>query len=157
MSINIKGRETREPRKKGMMLYYDQLETILETFTYEKTGRLLEILTAYEMFGEEIENESDDAMVIAFAKFIRPQLDRDLEKFRLKCKKNQDNAEKRWANAGITTWLSGVPQFKDDKAKARYFARYGILTWGDEYPQFKSAEARDKYFEEYGQPPYHVE
>ena len=148
MSID---RQRREPRKKGLMFYYDTWEAVFGALSIEDAGELAKILLEYDMYGVDVESESQ--LVNAFKALLKPSVDRDLENYRTKCEKAKEAVSERWAK-GVMSWENGTPIFKTTEARNKYFEEHGILSWAEVYPQFKTTEARDKYFKEYGEPPY---
>ena len=82
--------------KKGVILYFDQYQ-IIKGLSQSDKGTLLDAIFEYSINDNEI--ELSPVLEMAFS-FIKNQIDRDKEKYLLKCEKNSSNgkkgAEKRW-------------------------------------------------------------
>ncbi|MCD7929053.1 MAG: DnaD domain protein [Clostridiales bacterium] len=77
--------------KQSFIIYYDWEEDI-EDFTDEQAGALLRAMFAYQKRGEVY--AGDDPSVRAVFRFIRRTFDRDREKYKEKCRQNQENGKK---------------------------------------------------------------
>lgn len=78
--------------KKAFVLYADMLSQI-EDLNPEQMGNLFKAILVYVGTGETMEM---DAVTNMAFKFIRAQIDRDQDKYREKCERNRENAQKRW-------------------------------------------------------------
>jgi len=78
--------------KRGFMLYADMKETF-DQLPDDKAASLIRHIFAY--VNDENPTSNDLIINIAFAP-IKQQLKRDLDKYRDKCLKNKENANKRW-------------------------------------------------------------
>ncbi|MCD7829743.1 MAG: DnaD domain protein [Clostridiales bacterium] len=77
--------------KQSFIVYYDWEEDI-EDFTDEQAGALLRAMFAYQKRGEVY--SGDDSAVRAVFRFIRRTFDRDREKYKERCRQNQENGKK---------------------------------------------------------------
>ena len=82
---------------KGFIVYGD-IEEILDDLTIAQVGILFKMMVHYHKTGTIDENAfaSDRILKYVFIP-IRQQMDRNAEKYRLKCDKNRENAAKRWS------------------------------------------------------------
>ena len=76
-------------------MFYLDYEEHLELLTDAEQGQLTMALIHYAKDG--IIPEFDGMLKMAFS-FIKAQIDRDSDKFKARCEKNRENAEKRWNN-----------------------------------------------------------
>jgi hypothetical protein len=77
----------------SLILYYDWYKLLLN-FTPEEKGILLDLIFKHSM-GESIDFEIPTSVKIIFD-YIKIYLDRDKDKYIEKCKKNEENARKRY-------------------------------------------------------------
>jgi len=83
-------------KKKSFVLYCDQYEPV-KNLTVEQKGLLLDAIFLYHC--DKSHKISDPIVDMAFL-FFKQTFDRDCIKYSAKCKKNKENAMKRWhANA----------------------------------------------------------
>lgn len=90
---------------KNSFLMYLDYEEQFNLLTDKQIGQLMRAVIKYEKTGEE--PEISDGMVKMSFSFIKTQLDRDREKYTVQCKKNKENARKRW-NAKNATAYDGI-------------------------------------------------
>ena len=81
-------------KRKGFIVFFDIAES-LEAFNDEETGRIFRAMIAYAKNGEEL--PLPDREAIAFG-FIKPQLERDGERYADICAKRKAAIEARWNN-----------------------------------------------------------
>ena len=79
-------------KRKGFIVFFDVAES-LEAFNDEETGRIFRAMIAYAKNGEEL--PLPDREAIAFG-FIKPQLERDGERYADICAKRKAAIEARW-------------------------------------------------------------
>lgn len=82
---------------KAFVMYADMLSQI-EDLNPEQMGNLFKAILVYVGTGETMEM---DAVTNMAFKFIRAQIDRDQDKYREKCERNRENAQKRWNDATV--------------------------------------------------------
>ena len=84
---------------KGFIVYAD-IEEILDDLTIAQVGILFKMMVHYHKTGEIDKNAfaSDRILKYVFIP-IRQQMDRNAEKYKLKCDKNRENAAKRWSTS----------------------------------------------------------
>ncbi|MBE6939721.1 MAG: hypothetical protein E7457_02720 [Ruminococcaceae bacterium] len=76
----------------GVMVYFD-LQPGLRHLTNEEKGLLLQAMLDYGQTGELPQLEGAPALVWDF---VQPRLDRDRERYERVCRRNRDNARRRW-------------------------------------------------------------
>jgi len=85
--------------KKSFLLYNDQIDIINE-LTDEQAGTLMKMVYRYSG-GESPDEIIDPTIKLTFI-MLKSQIDRDKEKYDLQCKKNKENAIKRWEKRNAT-------------------------------------------------------
>jgi len=88
-----------EKKKKSFIIYADT-EAMLTHLSMRERGQLITMIFSYVKRGE-IEEEVSPLVNMAFT-IIRTYLDRDREKYEEICKKNAENAKKRYERAKQT-------------------------------------------------------
>ena len=78
----------------GSFVLYQRYQTQFELLTMEQRGELITAIFEYAN-GQEVSEMTDVAVKMAFS-FIAEQLDYDKGEYIKKCKKNAENATKRW-------------------------------------------------------------
>lgn len=87
----------KDSKKKSFIFYTDWYDTLFKDLSNENTGRLLKMMCLYQLSGN-CDYTGDPEIDTAF-KFIRAQIDRDSNTYADRCRKNAENAHKRWKNA----------------------------------------------------------
>ena len=82
-------------KTKGNIVVYSHFFTATALMAAEAKAELWDALVKY-INGEE--PALTDAMAMMAWQFIRPQLDRDAEKWERTCARNSENIKRRWAN-----------------------------------------------------------
>lgn len=83
--------------KEGFILYISQKDTF-DMLTDEEAGKLIKCIFEYEKSG--LLPDVDRTLKLAFIP-IKQTLDNNREKYAEKCKKNKENANKRWNNTNV--------------------------------------------------------
>ena len=108
-------------KRKGFIVFFDIAES-LEAFNDEETGRIFRAMIAYAKNGEEL--PLPDREAIAFG-FIKPQLERDGERYADICAKRKAAIEARWNNEKNTNDTNEYKRYQNKyKNKNRYKYRY---------------------------------
>lgn len=116
--------DRREPRKKALMLYYDELLDITESLNDAEVGEYLRLVLNYDLYGTAI--ESDNPTIALLAKHTARTLDRDLEKYKNACGYRQQNrAKQEQQRYGIDGYSRGRFTFSTEEGKERFILKYG--------------------------------
>lgn len=83
--------------KEGFILYISHKDTF-DVLTDEEAGKLIKCIFEYEKSGQM--SDVDRTLKLAFIP-IKQTLDNNREKYAEKCKKNKENAKKRWNNTNV--------------------------------------------------------
>lgn len=83
-------------KEKENFLIYHTSYTIVEELTIEERGLLFTSLYLYSMYGELPDFEERSLLSVAF-KAIRTAIDISNKRYEDTCKKNSENASKRWS------------------------------------------------------------
>lgn len=86
-----------DKKQPGVMIYFE-VQNCIKRMDYEAKGRLFEAILEYAQYRTPPNfSEEDDLALLVVWDMICPKIDADAERYRKKCKKNKDNADKRWA------------------------------------------------------------
>lgn len=97
-------------------LYTSYLEA-LSPFTDAEQGRLMTAMLQYAATGELPEFNGNERFIWPS---LQAQIDRDAEKYRLRCEKNRENIAKRWKRKDDTTEYDGIIRItKNTKEKEK--------------------------------------
>lgn len=133
----------RDERKKALMLYYDEIEAMMQDLSAVEIGTVFKAIAYYDIYGtpieftvkaceEEIDNmiDLDTRIVKSWARRFCATLDRELLKYQAQCEVKQSNrARAEQKKYGITGAKQGRFTFETEEGKAAY-----KLKFKDTYP-----------------------
>ena len=128
-------KKRREPNKKALMLYYDEILAAIEDLSLNEIGALFKTIAYYDIYGSPIddtvsecsaESKIDARIVKSWGKRFAATLDRDLIKYKESCEYRQTNrAMQEQQRYGINGVRQGRFTFETEEGKAKYKVKFG--------------------------------